>query len=89
MLGDLLFEDRGQVGEKRIDVCVDRLIGEIVAAVEMHGRRRRQRNLAGHLGHAVQELIFVERERLFAPDLAVGIRRGELDLMALVVAEFE
>ena len=37
----------------------------------------------------LQEFEFVERQRLVAPQLGVRIGRGELDLMAVIVAKLE
>jgi hypothetical protein len=65
------------------------VVGEVVAAVEMHGRRRRQRDLGRQAGDAAQELVFVERQRLPSCDLAARIGRGERRLVAGVVAELE
>ena len=55
----------------------------------MHGRRRGQRDLPRQLGDVAQEHEFVERERLRTADLALGIRRREIDLVTAVIAELE
>ena len=68
--------------KKVSDFGIGRVVGEIVAAVEMHGRGRRQRDFRRQLGDAAQEHEFVERQRLRAADLAIGIRRREIDLVA-------
>ena len=55
----------------------------------MHGRRRGQRDLRRDLGDVAQEGELVERQRLRAADLGGGVGRGELHLVAVVVAELE
>ena len=86
---DLLGKDRGKIGEERVHVRIDATVGEVRAAVEMHGRGRRQGDLGRHARHVFQELELVERERTRALDLRLGVGRGELDLPSLVVAEPE
>ena len=55
----------------------------------MHRRRRRQRDLRRRLGDAAQEFELVERQRLFALQLAFRVGRRECHLVAVVVAEVE
>ena len=86
---DLLAEDPRQVGEESFDVRVGVAAREIGAAVEMHRRRRRQRDLRRRLGDAAQELELVERQRLLALQLAFRVGRRECHLVAVIVAEVE
>src|SRR5215467_2320646 len=55
----------------------------------MHGRRRRKRDLWRDARDLAQKLKFVERQRLRALQLGMGIRRCELDLVPVVVAKLE
>src|SRR4029079_7291968 len=60
-----------------------------MAAVEMHGRWRGEGDLAGKLGDTAKEHVFIERQRLQPLYFFRGKGRGELDLVAGVVAEYE
>ena len=55
----------------------------------MHGRGRRQRDLRRDAGGVAQEHELVERERTGAPQRRGRIGRGEIDLVAAVVAKLE
>jgi hypothetical protein len=55
----------------------------------VHGRRRRQRDLGGNGGGIAQEDELIERERLPAAHRRRRIGRGEVDLVAVVVAKLE
>ncbi len=66
-IGNLVMKHFGQIGKESVYVRVDRPLGIIAAAIEMHGGRRRQRDL-GHeaavtCGEIAQERELVERER--------------------------
>src|SRR5262249_54556953 len=88
-LGYLLPEHCREIGEECLDVGIGRAVGEIVAAVEMHGRWRGEGYLAGDVRDTAQEHVFVECQRLQPLYLFRSVGRRELDFMAGVVAEFE
>jgi len=86
---DFLTKDAGEVGEKALNIAVGRGVGKIRAAVKVHRRRRRQRDLRRNLGHIANEAELIEGERPDAAQLAGGIGRGEIHHMAVIVAEFK
>src|SRR5262249_61770836 len=62
-IGDLLREHGGEIGEECLRVGIGGAVGEIGEAQEVHGRRRRQRDLGGGGGGVAQEDELVERQR--------------------------
>jgi hypothetical protein len=55
----------------------------------VHGRRRGQRDLRSTHADGAQEREFIDGERMRAANLARRVGRGEIDLLALLVAKFE
>src|SRR5205085_2539015 len=85
--GDLLPIDRGEIGEEGLDITISARVGEVAAAIEMHGGRRRHRNLRRHPRDVAQEDELVERQRPGTPDAGRRVWRGELDLVAVIVVK--
>ncbi len=88
-IGDLGAIDGGEVGEEMARVGIDGGVAEVGAAVEMHGRGRRHGDLRGRRGNALQERELVGSQGLQARELAGGVGRREIRLVAVVVAKLE
>ncbi len=70
-------------------IRIDAAIGKIGAAIEVHRRRRRQGDLRRDFGGIAQESELVERQGACALDFALCVRRRELNLVPVIVAEHE
>ncbi len=88
-LGDLLAIDAGEVDEEVAQAVVEASVGIARAAVEVHRRRRGQRHLQDLVRDPPQERHLVDRDRPAAAHLADHVRRGEVDLLSLIVVELE
>ena len=87
--GDLLAIDAGEVGEEALGVAVSRSVGKVGAAVEMHGRGRRQGDFRRRPRHIAQEDEFIERQWLAPRELPSRVGAGEFDLVAVIIAKLE
>jgi hypothetical protein len=78
-----------EINEETIDIGIGSAVGEIGKTQKVHGRRGRQRDLGGNAGDGAQKNEFIERERMRAPNRRRRVGRGEMKLVAVVIAEFE
>ena len=84
--GKLLLEHLRQIGEERFSVAVNRSISsEIIETEEMHGRGRRQRNLAAVTLNAPCRKINSSTVRLSLRDFRVRVRSGKFDFAAGII----
>src|SRR5262245_24297586 len=88
-LCDLLLKHADEIGEEPIDVAIGGTVGKVRKPQKVHRGRRRQRDLWRDRSDSAQENELVDCERMRASNHGCRIRRGEIDLVALIIAKFE